>query len=144
MFAGVTVPLAAVQSGLSLAYGVGAHPGGDPAADLPFRGTALAPPLFLPVLLTAGAALARRPGRSGAVGTGVAGLVGLAFVGGATLNLPNDIEAARAAGSPVPLTIALGVVYAGLGLGLAGNAAAALASRRAASRGSRLSRYRHA
>ncbi len=31
-----------------MAFEVGAHPGRRPAADLPFRGTALSPPLFLP------------------------------------------------------------------------------------------------
>lgn len=41
------LPVVAVGAALSFAYGVGAHPGGDPTKDLLFRGTALAPPLFL-------------------------------------------------------------------------------------------------
>jgi hypothetical protein len=37
----------------------------------------------------------------------VAGVVGVAFMLGSTVNLPNDLSAARAAGSPTALTIAL-------------------------------------
>lgn len=112
---------------LSFFYEVGASPGADPRADIAVRGTALAPPLFLPVGMVGGAALARARGRAGAIGTAVAGAVGLAYFLGGTINLPNDLKAARAAGSPPALTAAMGVIAAGFELGLAGNAAAALA-----------------
>lgn len=58
--AALYAPLAAGGAWLSLRYGVGALPGGDPARDLAFRGTGLAPPLFLPVALLGAAALSRR------------------------------------------------------------------------------------
>jgi hypothetical protein len=98
-------PLAAGGAWLSLRSGVGALPGGDPASDLAFRGTGLAPPLFLPVALVGAAALAQRQDRVGAGALVVTGLVGLAFTLGSTLNLPNDIAAARDAGSPVGATV---------------------------------------
>ncbi|HEV2772805.1 MAG TPA: transposase [Thermoleophilaceae bacterium] len=66
-------------------------------------------------------------GRAGRVGTAVVGVVGLSYLLGGTLNLPNHLKAARAAGSPPALTGAMGLIAAGFGLGLAGNAAAALA-----------------
>ncbi len=53
------LPVVAVGVALSFAYRVGAHPGGAPAKDLLFRGTALAPPLFLPAALLGAAGLAR-------------------------------------------------------------------------------------
>ena len=61
------------------------------------RGTALTPPLFLPVLLIGGAAAARRDGAAGTVGAGVVSFVGAAFMAGSTANLPNDFAAAKAA-----------------------------------------------
>jgi tetrahydromethanopterin S-methyltransferase subunit D len=123
------LPVATVGAALSLAYGVGAHPGGDPAQDLLLRGTALAPPLFLPAALVGAAGLARQEGWPAAAGTGVVGLVGLAFMAGSTLNLPNDLDAARAAGSPVGVTIGMAVVHWLVGLGLAGAGMLAIRSR---------------
>lgn len=113
------LPVVTVGAALSFAYGVGAHPGGDPAKDLLFRGTALAPPLFLPAALLGAAGLARTDGWPAAAGSGVVGVVGLAFLAGTTLNLPNDLDAARAAGSPVGVTIGIAVVHWLVGLGLA-------------------------
>jgi hypothetical protein len=82
------------------------------------RGTALTPPLFLPVLLVAGAAAARRGGGTARVGAGLVSLVSVAFLGGSTANLPNDFAAARAAGTPLALTAFLAVVHIGLSLSL--------------------------
>jgi hypothetical protein len=86
------------------------------------RGTALTPPLFLPVVLLAGAAAARREGKSGRVGAGAVSLVATAFLAGSTANLPNDFAAARAAGTPVALTAALAAVHAALAAALLFNA----------------------
>ncbi len=86
------------------------------------------PPLFLPVALIAAAVLARARTWPGVVGAALVGLVGIAFLGG-TFNLPNDIDAARAAGSPVELTIASGVLAAIFGLAFAALAAAELVAR---------------
>ena len=104
---------------LSFVYDVGAEPGGDPADDLAFRGTGLAAPLFLPVVLVAAAVLARARTWLGAIGSAIVGLVGVAFFLGGIFNLPNDLDAARAAGSPTGLTIAFGVVTAIFGLAFA-------------------------
>jgi hypothetical protein len=104
---------------LSFVYDVGAEPGGDPADDLAFRGTGLAAPLFLPVVLVAAAVLARARTWLGAIGSAIVGLVGVAFSLGGIFNLPNDLDAARAAGSPTGLTIAFGVVTAIFGLAFA-------------------------
>ena len=93
-----------------MVYDVGAEPGSDPDDDLAFRGTALAAPLFLPVVLIAVAALTRTRGWAGVVGAAAVGLVGVAFFLGGIFNLPNDVDAARAAGPPTALTIAFGVV----------------------------------
>jgi hypothetical protein len=93
------LPIAAAGSVASFLYNVGATPDGRPS-DVFLRGTPLAPPLFLPVLLVIGSWLARKDGWLGIAGMAFAGLVGLAFIGGSTFNLPNDLEAARAAGSP--------------------------------------------
>ena len=113
------VPLGgAVLSGV---WNVGASPEGG-ASDMVLRGTALTPPLFLPLALVAGAALARTDGTAGRIGAGVVSLVGTAFLAGSTLNLPNDFAAARAAGTPLALTWALAVVHAGLALALLFNA----------------------
>jgi hypothetical protein len=113
------VPLAAGGAWLSLRYGVGALPGGDPARDLALRGTGLAPPLFLPVALVGAAVLARRQDRVGAGALVVTGLVGLAFTAGSTLNLPNDMAAARDAGSPIGLTVGFAAFHWFLGPALA-------------------------
>jgi hypothetical protein len=104
---------------LSFVYDVGAEPGGDPADDLAFRGTGLAAPLFLPVVLVAAAVLARARTWLGAIGSAIVGLVGVEFFLGGIFNLPNDLVPARAAGSPTGLTIAFGVVTAIFGLAFA-------------------------
>jgi hypothetical protein len=121
-------PVPALGALLSIAWDVGASPTGG-AEDLLFRGTALAPPLFLPVALAGAAAAARRPGATGAVGVAVCALVGAAFLGGSTLNLPNDLAAAAAAGTPVPLTIALAIVHSVLAIALLWHAVPALLAR---------------
>jgi hypothetical protein len=93
------------------------------------RGTALTPPLFLPVLLLGGAAAARREGTTGRVGAGVVTAVGAAFLAGSTANLPNDFTAARSAGSPLALTAGLALVHLGLSLALLANAVPRLLDR---------------
>jgi hypothetical protein len=115
------LPVPIVGAVLSARWNVGASPGGG-AGDMFLRGTALTPPLFLPVVLLVGAAAAREEGTRGRVGAGVVSLVGLAFLGGSTANLPNDVKAARAAGTPVPLTITLAAVHLGLAVALLWNA----------------------
>jgi hypothetical protein len=127
-------PLATGGAWLSLRYGVGALPGGDPARDLAFRGTGLAPPLFLPVALVGAAALAQRGDRVGAGALVVTGLVGVAFTAGSTLNLPSDVAAARDAGSPGGLTVGFAAFHWLLGPALATTSFLAL-RRRARSRG---------
>jgi hypothetical protein len=109
------VPIAGAV--LSARWGVGATPDGD-AGDMILRGTALTPPLFLPAGLLAAAVAARSAGRAGRIGAGVASLVGGAFLAGSTLNVPVDLSAARAAGSPVRLTLGLAAVHAALGVTL--------------------------
>jgi len=109
--AAVYVPVFCAGAWLSLRHGVGVRPGGDPARDLPFRGTAFAPPLFLPVALLGAAALSPRRDAVGTCATAVAGLVGLAFTAGTTLNLGNDITATRAAGAPVNLTVGIAAFH---------------------------------
>ena len=93
------------------------------------RGTALTPPLFLPVVLLAGAALAREPGAAGRVGAGVATLVGVAFLAGSTANLPNDFAAADAAGTPLALTAGLAAIHLTLSVALLYNAVPRLLGR---------------
>jgi hypothetical protein len=115
------LPVPMIGAVLSAAWNVGASPEGG-AGDMFLRGTALTPPLFLPVLLLAGAAAARRGGMTARIGAGVASLVGAAFLGGSTANLPNDFAAADAAGSPLALTAALAVVHIALSLTLLYNA----------------------
>ena len=51
----------------------------------------------------------------GILGASDAGLIGIAFFGG-IFNMPNELDAARAAGSPTAFTIAFGVVTAILAL----------------------------
>jgi hypothetical protein len=118
----VYLPVPVAGAVLSARLGVGASPEGGPR-DMVLRGTALTPPLFLPVALLAGAAAARSVGTRGRVGAGLVSLVGLAFLGGSTANLPNDLAAAEAAGSPKALTVALAAVHLGLALALLFNAA---------------------
>ena len=113
---------------LSARWDVGASPEGG-AEDMLLRGTALTPPLFLPVVLLGAAALARRPGRSGRIGAGVVSLVATAFLGGSTLNLPNDLAAAKAAGTPRPLTVVLAALHLALAIALLDNAVPTVAGR---------------
>ena len=122
----VYLPIVVLGAVLSFVFQVGAEPGGSPAADLPLRGTALAPPLFLPLALLVGAVLARRPGGTGLVGKALVLSVGFAFLAGSTFNLPNDLRAAEAVGSPPTLTFALGVLHLVLGLTLIFQAAWAM------------------
>jgi hypothetical protein len=49
-------------------------------------------------------------------------LVAVAFMAGSTANLPNDIAAARAAGTPIALTAGLAAIHLGLSIGLLYNA----------------------
>jgi hypothetical protein len=115
------LPVPIVGAVLSAAWNVGASPQGG-AGDMFLRGTALTPPLFLPVILVAGAVAARRHGPGGRVGAGVVSLVGAAFLGGSTANLPNDFAAAEAAGSPLALTAVLAIVHLALSITLLFNA----------------------
>jgi hypothetical protein len=120
------VPIAGAL--LSAARKVGATPEGS-ANDMYLRGTALTPPLFLPVLLLAGAALARQPGAPGRVGAGMVTLVGVAFLAGSTLNIPNDLAAAKSARTPVALTAGLAAIHVALSIALLYNAVPRLSSR---------------
>jgi hypothetical protein len=113
---------------LSAAWNVGASPEGG-AGDMFLRGTALTPPLFLPVILVAAAVAARRGGRTARIGAGFASLVGAAFLAGSTANLPNDFAAAEAAGSPLALTAFMAVVHIALSLTLLYNAVPTLLGR---------------
>ena len=122
------LPVPIIGAVLSAAWDVGATPEGG-AGDMVLRGTALAPPLFLPVVLLAGSALARKPGAAGRVGAGVATLVGVAFMAGSTANLPNDFAAADAAGTPRALTAGLAAIHFTLSVALLFNAAPHLLGR---------------
>lgn len=115
------LPVPVIGAILSAAWDVGASPEGGPG-DMVLRGTALTPPLFLPVVLLGAATAARGDGRTARIGAGVVSLVGLAFLGGSTANLPNDFRAARAAGTPVALTALLAVVHLALSIALLVNA----------------------
>lgn len=123
------LPVPLVGGLLSFAWNVGASPEGG-AGDMFLRGTALTPPLFLPVLLVTGAALARRDARAGRIGTGMVSLVATAFLAGSTVNLPNDFAAAEAAGTPLLLTAGLAGVHILLSLTLLFNALPTLFGRR--------------
>jgi len=116
------LPVPIVGAVLSARWKVGASPEGGPR-DMVLRGTALTPPLFLPVLLVGAAAVAPREGRVGRVGAGVVSLVATAFLAGSTANLPNDFKAADAAGTPRRLTGALAAIHLVLALALLANAA---------------------
>jgi hypothetical protein len=115
------LPLPIIGAVLSVIWNVGAEPGGT-ASDMYLRGTPLTPPLFLPVILLAAAAAARAHGTVGRVGAGFVSLVGTAFLAGATLNLPNDFAAAKAAGTPLLLTAVLAVLHVALAIALLFNA----------------------
>jgi hypothetical protein len=118
---GAYLPVPIVGALLSASWRVGASPDGGPS-DMFLRGTALTPPLFLPVVLTAAAAAAREPGRRGRVGAGLVSVVAMAFLAGSTANLPNDLKAADAAGTPRRLTAALAAIHVALSVALLYNA----------------------
>jgi hypothetical protein len=123
------LPVPLIGAALSARWGVGATPDGSPR-DMVLRGTALTPPLFLPVALVVAAAAARRAGWPGRAGAATAAAVGAAFLAGSTANLPNDLAAARAAGSPRPLTLFLAAIHAALGATLVATAVAAFRAER--------------
>jgi hypothetical protein len=127
------LPVPIVGAVLSALWDVGASPEGG-AGDMFFRGTALTPPLFLPVLLLVGAAAARGDGRGARAGAAVVALVGAAFLAGSTLNLPNDFAAAESAGTPVALSAGLAVVHIALAIALLYNALPTVTGRAAMSR----------
>jgi hypothetical protein len=128
------LPVAIGGAALSVLWDVGATPEGG-AGDLFLRGTALAPPLFLPVVLAVAAAAARADGRRGRIGAGFVTLVAIAFMAGSTANLPNDVAAARAAGTPIALTAGLAAIHLGLSVRLLYNALPRLRRRAAAAAG---------
>ena len=122
------LPVPIAGAALSALWDVGATPESG-ARDMVVRGTALTPPLFLPVALLAGAAAARSSSARGRAGAGVVSLVAVAFLGGSTANLPNDFAAARSAGTPVALTAGLAAVHLALSLALLYNAVPRVAGR---------------
>jgi hypothetical protein len=122
------LPVPIIGAALSALWDVGASPEGG-AGDMFLRGTALTPPLFLPVLLLAGAAAARSDGTRGRIGAGVVSLVGTAFLAGSTANLPNDFAAAESAGTPLALTAGLAVIHLVLSIALLVNAVPRLLGR---------------
>jgi hypothetical protein len=115
------LPLPIAGALLSARWGVGATAQGSPR-DMVLRGTALTPPLFLPVVLLGAAVAAPERGTRGRVGAALVSLVGAAFLAGSTLNLPNDLAAARAAGTPVALTRVLAIIHFAFGVALLANA----------------------
>jgi hypothetical protein len=125
------LPVPIVGAALSAIWDVGATPEGG-AGDMVLRGTALTPPLFLPVVLLAGAALARQPGATGRVGAGLVTVVAAAFLAGSTANLPNDLAAAESAGTPLALTVGLAAIHITLSMALLSNAVPRLRGRMAA------------
>ncbi|HSK93166.1 MAG TPA: hypothetical protein VLA76_03810 [Candidatus Angelobacter sp.] len=126
------LPVAGAGAVLSAAWNVGASPDGD-AGDMVLRGTALTPPLFLPIALLTGAVAARRGGRTRRAGAGVVALVGVAFLAGSTANLPNDLAAAEAAGTPRALTGVLAIIHLALAITLLFHAVPTLLGRRRSS-----------
>jgi hypothetical protein len=122
------LPVPIAGAALSALWHVGASPKGGPG-DMFLRGTALTPPLFLPVLLLVGAAAAREDGTHGRVGAGIVSLVGVAFLAGSTANLPNDFAAAESAGTPLGLTAGLAAIHLALSIALLVNAVPRLRGR---------------
>jgi hypothetical protein len=122
------LPVPVIGAALSVAWNVGATPGGR-WSDMYLRGTALTPPLFLPAILVAASAAARHDGTSGRLGAGATSLVAAAFLAGSTANLPTDLAAARAAGTPRALTASLAAVHAALSVALLYHALPSLMSR---------------
>jgi len=123
------LPVPIIGAALSAIWDVGATPEGD-AGDMFLRGSALTPPLFLPVVLLAGAALARQPGAGGRVGAGLVTVVAVAFAAGSTANLPNDLAAS--AGTPAALTVGLAAIHFTLSIALLYNAVPRFRGRTAA------------
>ena len=123
------LPVPVTGAALSALWNVGASPEGG-AGDMFLRGTALTPPLFLPVLLLAGAAAARKDGTPGRVGAGIVSVVSVAFLAGSTANLPNDFAAAESAGTPLALTAGLALIHIVLSIALLVNAVPRLRGRR--------------
>jgi hypothetical protein len=115
------LPVPIVGAALSALWNVGASPDGG-AGDMFLKGTALTPPLFLPLLLVVGAAAARSDGAGGRAGAILVSIVSVMFLGGSTANLPNDLVAADAAGSPIALTVGLAGVHIALSIALLANA----------------------
>jgi hypothetical protein len=125
------LPVPIIGAVLSAIWDVGASPDGG-AGDMFLRGTALTPPVFMPVLLVAGAAAARNEGRSGRIGAGLVSLVATGFLAGSTANLPNDFAAAEAAGTPRALTAGTAGIHIIVSLALLYNALPRLFERGAA------------
>ena len=124
------LPVPIVGAVLSARWKVGASPTGGPS-DMFLRGTALTPPLFLPVVLLAGSVAARREATRGRVGAGAVSLVAAAFLAGSTANLPNDFAAAESAGTPRRLTAGLATIHLALSIALLVNAVPRLLGRTA-------------
>ena len=124
------MPVAIGGAVATFAYDVGAHPGSSARDDIVFRGSPLVPPLFMPIALLGASFAAAKRGPVGLVATAVMGLVGLGFIGGTTFNLPNDLDAARAAGSPVWASYFVAAIHLPLGVALASQSFFALRQRR--------------
>jgi hypothetical protein len=124
------MPVAVIGAIATFAYDVGAHPGSSARDDIVFRGSPLVPPLLMPVALLGAGYLAVKRGPAGLVATAVMGLVGLGFIGGTTFNLPNDLDAARAAGSPEWASYLAAAIHLPLGVALASQSFLALKQRR--------------
>jgi hypothetical protein len=124
------MPVAVAGAVATLAYDVGAHAGSSARDDIVFRGSPLVPPLFMPIALLGAGYLAAKRGPVGLVATAVIGLVGLGFIGGTTFNLPNDLDTARAAGSPVWASYLVAAIHLPLGVALASQSFLALRQRR--------------
>jgi hypothetical protein len=115
------LPVPIIGAALSARWKVGASPAGGPS-DMFLRGTALTPPLFLPAVLVAAAAVAPQKGTAGRVGATVVSAIAVAFLAGSTANLPNDFKAADAAGTPRALTTGLAAIHVALAGALLANA----------------------
>ncbi len=127
------LPIPIIGAVLSVLWNVGATPDGS-SSDMFFSGTALTPPLFLPAILVGASIAAGRVGRVGRVGSGVVAIVALAFAAGSTFNLPTDLRAAEAAGTPLVLTAMMGVIHVALALSLLYHALPAVLGRRSTER----------
>ena len=127
----VYLPVPIAGAVLSIRWNVGASPDGGPS-DMLLRGTALTPPLFLPVALLGAAAVARRDTVAGRLGAGVVSIIAAAFLAGSTANLPNDFKAADAAGTSRRLAAGLAAIHVVLALALLVNALPRLRGRESA------------